>query len=281
VPVYPSFLQMRKYELMAISNRLQELGIKRIRRLGHSMEFEHIREYVVGDDIRTLNWKATARKGSYMVNEYVEEKSQPVYCVIDKGRQMKMPFEGLSLLDYAINATLVVSNIAMYKQDKAGVITFSEKIGTLLPADRKPAQMHAILELLYKQKTRYLESNYEALYANINRKIKQRSLILLFTNFETLSSMQRVLPYLRNIARGHLLVVIFFENTELRSLLDRRVKNTEDVYIKTIAEKYAYERRQIIKELQMHGIHSMLTTPANLTVNTLNKYLEIKARGML
>jgi uncharacterized protein (DUF58 family) len=245
------------------------------------MEFEQIRDYVVGDDIRTINWKATARKGNYMVNEFVEEKSQPVYCVIDKGRAMKMPFNGLSLLDYAINATLVVSSIAIYKQDKAGLITISEKMGAMLKADRKAGQMHAMLELLYRQKTRYLEANYETLYANINRKVNQRSLMLLFTNFESLNAMRRVLPYLRNIAKDHLLVVVFFENTEIKTLLDRRVKNTEDVYIKTIAEKFAYEKRQIVKELQMHGIHSLLTPPDMLTVNTLNKYLEIKARGML
>lgn len=282
VPVYPSYLQMRKYELLAISNRLNEVGIKKVRRLGHSMEFEQIRDYVVGDDIRTINWKATARRGgNLMVNQYIEERSQPVYSVIDKGRVMKMPFEGLTLLDYAINASLVLSNIAIYKQDKAGIITFSERMGALLPANNRPTQMHAILELLYKQKTRYLESNFEVLYANLRRKVNQRSLILLYTNFETLGSMRRQLPYLRRIARDHLLVVVFFENTELRQVLDSEAKTVERVYQKTIAEKLAYEKRQIVKELHVHGIHSILTPPSLLTVNTLNKYLELKARGMI
>ena len=117
VPVYPSYIQMRKYQLMAISNRLTEAGVKKVRKLGHSMEFEQVKEYVTGDDYRTLNWKATARKGQLMVNNFTDEKSQQVYCIIDKGRVMKMPFEGMSLLDYAINAALVLSNVALLKQD--------------------------------------------------------------------------------------------------------------------------------------------------------------------
>lgn len=279
VAVYPSFLQMRQYELMAISNRLTELGIKRIRRLGHSMEFEQIRQYVQGDDIRTLNWKATSRRNDLMVNAFQEERSQAVYCLIDKGRVMKSPFEGLSLLDYAINATLVLSNIALLKQDRAGLVTFSEVIGQVLPAERKTGQMQRILETLYKQKTRYLESDYETLYACIKTQIRQRSLLLLFTNFETLNAMQRQLPFLRRLAKAHLLIVVFFENTETLNLLKTPSENTEAIYMKTIAERFYYEKHRIVKELEKYGIQSILTSPQDLNANTVNKYLELKARG--
>jgi uncharacterized protein (DUF58 family) len=278
LPVYPSFLQMRKYELMAISNRLSEFGIKKIRRLGHSLEFEQIKNYVPGDDYRTINWKATARHGSLMTNMYTDEKSQHVYCVIDKSRAMKMPFEGLSLLDYAINASLVLSNVALLKEDKAGLITIGEKLGSVLPADRKPVQMNKILEVLYKEKTRYLETNMELLYATIRRVLKQRSLIVFFTNFESFSSLERQLPYLKRISRFHLLLVVFFENTELQKLSEEPAENVEDIYIKTIAEKFAYDKKLIVKELTKYGIQSILSTPQNLTVNTINKYLELKAK---
>lgn len=281
VPVYPSFLQMREYELMAISNRLTELGVKRIRKIGQSQEFEQIRQYVQGDEIRTINWKATARRNELMVNAYQDEKSQNIYCLIDKGRVMKMPFEGLSLLDYAINASLVLSNIALYKQDKAGLMTFSDKVGQTLQADKKSGQLSKILDILYKQKTRYLETDYESLYIHTKAHIRQRSLLILFTNFETLSSMRRQLPYFRQIAKNHLLIVVFFENTELRSLLNSEASNTEAIYLKTIAEKYFYEKQQIVRELSQYGIQSLLTAPQNLTVNTVNKYLEMKARGMI
>lgn len=286
VAVYPSYLQMRQYELLAATNRLNEVGVKRIRRLGHSMEFEQVRPYATGDDVRTINWKATSRRSdvqgaSLMINAYQDERSQPVYCLIDKGRVMQSPFDGLTLLDYAINASLVLSNIALLKQDRAGILTFSNQVGQLLPADRRTGHMLRILELLYRQKTRFLETDYESLYASVRTHIRQRSLLLLFTNFETVNAMHRQLPYLRRLAKDHLLLVIFFENTELRSLLDQPATDTEQIYLKTIGEKFTFEKKQIVKELAQYGIQTILTTPQNLTANTVNKYLELKARGMI
>ena len=278
LPVYPSFLQMRKYELMAISNNLTDVGIKKIRRLGHSMEFEQVKNYVQGDDYRTINWKATARHGSLMTNSYIDEKSQHVYCIIDKSRAMKMPFEGLSLLDYAINASLVLLNVALLKEDKAGLITIAEKVGSVLAADKRPTQINKILEVLYKEKTRYLETNMELLYTTVRQVIKQRSLVVFFTNYESLSSLQRQLPYLRRIAKFHLLLVVFFENTELKKISEKPAGDVEGIYIKTIAEKFAYDKKLIAKELAKYSIQSILSTPQNLTINTINRYLEIKAR---
>ncbi len=281
VAVYPSYIQMNRYELMAISNRLHELGVKKIRRMGHNIEFEQIRQYVLGDDYRTINWKATARKGDLMVNQYQDEKSQEVYSIIDKGRVMKMPFNHMSLLDYAINATLVISNIAIKKGDKAGMITFSNSIDSIIPAGNRGRQMQDIIDRLYKESTQFLESDYEKLYVTVRRKLNRRSLILLYTNFETLSALKRQLPYLRRIAHQHLLVVIFFENTELQHIIHTPTSTVEKVYQKTIAEKFVFEKKLIVKELQSHGIYSILTPPEMLTVNTINKYLELKSRGLI
>ncbi|AEV98362.1 cell division protein FtsB [Niastella koreensis] len=279
VKVLPSYLPLRQFELMAHSNNLAEAGSRKIRKIGHSLEFEQIKEYVTGDDIRSINWKATARRGGQlMVNNYTDERSQSIYCIIDKGRVMKMPFEGMTLLDYAINATLVLSRVALIKQDRAGLVTFAENIGHFLPADRKASQMGHILETLYNQQTKFLESDFEKLYAHLRNRISQRSLIVLFTNFESLSGLQRQLPYIRHIARNHLVLVVFFENTELRQLTDEPANDIETLYTKTIAEKFVYEKRLIVKELQQHGIFTILTAPQNLTINTVNKYLELKAR---
>jgi uncharacterized protein (DUF58 family) len=281
VPVYPSYIQMRKYELLAISNRLTEAGIKKIRRIGQNMEFELIKEYVSGDDFRTINWKATARKNHLMVNHFQDERSQQVYSLIDKGRVMQMPFNGLSLLDYAINASLVISNIAIKKSDKAGLLTFQNKIGSMVVASRQSKQMANIMEVLYNQKTAYRESDFFTLYSHIRRKITQRSLLLLFTNFESIYGLQRQLPYLKSLNSQHLLVVIFFENTEMKSLLSQPAGNLREVYYKAIAEKFSFDKKLIVKELLRHGIQALLTTPEDLTVNTINKYLELKARGMI
>ena len=281
VPVYPSFLQLRKYDLMAFTNKLFEYGIKRIRRIGHTMEFEQIKDYVLGDDIRNINWKATAKKGGLMVNQYQDERSQPIYSIIDKGRVMKMPFNGLSLLDYAINATLVISHIALKKQDKAGMFAFNRKIENRVAAERRSAQMNLILETLYNLETNFVESDYSRLYADIKRSITQRSLLLLYTNFETLDALVRQLPYLQAMAKQHLLVVIFFENTELIKFTEEKAGTVQQIFEKTIAEKFIYEKKLIVNELRKYGIQTILTKPEHLTVNTINKYLEIKARGLI
>ena len=281
VPAYPSFHQLKRYQLMAVSNRLNETGSRRLRKSGSSMEFEQIKEYVHGDDNRNVNWKATARKGDLMVNTYKKKKSQHIYCLIDKGRNMKMPFEGMTLLDYAINASLVLTNVALLKHDKAGLLTFASQPDTFLPADRKGIQMEMILENLYRQQTHFSETDFEALYTHIRGKIKNRALLILFTNFESIPGFQRQLPYLRKIARHHLLLVVFFENTEVKALREKPAENLEDIYIKTIADKFAFEKRLIVKELQQHGILSILTTPQQVSVNTINKYIELKARQAL
>lgn len=277
-PVYPAFRQLHKYELISHTTLAHEGGTTRMRKIGQSMEFEQIKEYVAGDDIRTLNWKASARKGSLMVNNFMEERSQQVYCIIDKGRLMKMPFDGLTLLDHAINSTLVLSNVCLKKQDRVGLITFSNAMGSMLAADRKPVQSENILQLLYKQETDFLESDFEMLYQQIRNKIKHRSLLILFTNFESLSGLNRQVDYLRSIAKHHLLLVVFFENIELEKITNVPAKNVEEIYIKTIAEKFSFEKRLIAKELKKYGILSILSSPQKLTVNTINKYLELKTR---
>ncbi|MDF2380841.1 DUF58 domain-containing protein [Nostoc ellipsosporum NOK] len=281
VKVYPSYMQMRRYQLLAASNKLQEAGVKRVRRIGHSMEYEQIKEYVRGDDYRTINWKATSRRGDLMVNSYEDERSQQIYCLINKGRVMKMPFENMSLLDYAVNASLVLSNVALVRQDKAGLVTFAENLDAWVAADKKPTQMNRILEVLYRQQTRFLEADYEKLYSHIRHRITNRSLLVLFTNFESPESLQRALPALRKIAHYHLLLVVFFENTELTAVSQHKAKTIEDIYIKTIADKFAYEKRLMVKELRNNGILAILSTPENLTIDAINKYVELKNRSSI
>ncbi len=278
VKVYPSYLQMRHYELYSFHHKLNEIGVHRKRVIGHSMEFDHIKEYTRGDDVRTLNWKATARRGNLMVNNFTEEKSQQVYCVIDKGRNMKMPFNGLTLLDYAINATLVFSNVALHKGDKAGLVTFTGPDAEILPASNKKVQLNKILDMLYAQRTEWMESDYERLGVQLRASFSQRSLLILFTNFESASGLQRQLPYLRQLARYHLLLVVFFENTEIKKLNEEQAATVEDIYIQVIAQKFAHEKKQIVRELAQHGIMSLLSTPEHLTVDVVNKYLELKSR---
>ena len=279
--VYPSYMQMKKYEFLAMSNRLSEFGMKKIRKIGHTMEFEQIKTYVNGDDVRTINWKSTAKKGAIMVNQYQDEKSQPIYSLIDIGRVMKMPFEELKLLDYAINSTLAFSNIALRKNDKVGMLTFSRKVENVVVASNKKTNLAVLNEVLYKINTDYSDSDYGLLYGMIKRKVTQRSLLILYTNFEHISGLERQIPYLKLIAKQHVLLTVFFENTELEELISEDAENLETIYEKTIAQKFFYEKKLIVKELEKHGVYAILTKPKNLSVNVINKYLEFKSKGLI
>lgn len=281
IKVYPSYLMLHRYELLAISDRLTDIGVKKIRRVGHNTEYEQIRDYVKGDDYRTINWRATARRSRLMVNVYQDERSQQVFSVIDKGRVMQQAFNGMTLLDYSINAALVLSYVAVSKEDKAGLITFNDKFDTYLPASRRSGQMQRMLESLYAQETTYGETDYSALVANLNMHLSKRSLLVLYTNFSGKAALERQLPYLRQLNGHHRLLVVFFEDKELKDYITSRPINTEDYYRHVIAEKFVNEQRLVVSVLKQNGILSLLTTPGNLSVDVINKYLEIKTRQLI
>jgi uncharacterized protein (DUF58 family) len=281
IAVYPSIIQLSRQELIALNHPLFTQGENKNKKIGRSYEFDQIKIYVPGDDTRNINWKATSTQNEIMVNHYEDERSQQIYSIIDKSRVMKMPFNGLTLVDYAINSTLAFSNIVLKKQDKAGLISFSKKIDTSLKADRGARHLKKIMYALYKEKYDFSEANYEALYTNIRRTISNRSLLFLYTNFESIYALERNISILRMINRYHLLVVVFFENTELEAYSKTTSKAVIDIYQQTIAKKFILEKNQIVKELNKHGIQAIKCTPENLSANTINKYLELKSRGVI
>ena len=295
VKVYPSYLMLRQYELLAMSSQLTEMGIKRIRRIGHNTDFEQIKNYVQGDDYRVINWRATARRHELMVNVYQEERSQQVYSIIDKGRMMQQSFttdgaaraaasataepqQSMTLLDYAINASLVLSFVAVNKQDRAGLITFSDHFDTFLPASRQGGSMHTMQEMLYAEQTDFRESDFSALLTGITRHVSHRSLLVLFTSFPSMTALRRQLGYLRQIGQRHRLLVVFFEDDELRQKLSTKPRTTEDYYQHVVTEGFLHEQHLVVRTLRQYGIQSLLTSPRHLSVGVINKYLEIKSR---
>ena len=281
VKVYPSYLMLNQYELLAAHHNLTELGIKRVRRLGHHTEFEHIKEYVRGDDYRTINWKASARRHQIMVNTYQDERSQQVYSVIDKGRIMQSAFRGMTLLDYAINASLVLSYVALRREDKVGLATFSNHFETFLPASQQAGQMQQLLESLYRQATDFGESDYSALSVHLNKHITKRSLLILYTNFDSVVGMERQLEALKFLSNRHVVLAVFFENASLTAFAERKPRHLSDYFDQTLADKFIAEKQHVVNLLQRHGIYALLTAPERLSVDVINRYLEMKARHVI
>lgn len=281
VPVFPSVIQMKNFELNAVTSISNYQGVKKIRKIGHSYEFEQIKQYIPGDDPRSINWNASSRSSELMVNQYEDERSQPIYCLIDKSRTMRMPFNGLSLLDYAINTSLVISNIVLRKHDRAGLLTFSNKLGNFIKAERHGKQLNKILQCLYNEKATWPEADYELLYSAARNFIKGRSLLFLFTNFESVYALERVLPLLRKLNKLHLVVVMYFEDSELKKFCKQNCEDLVDIYHQTAAKELVSHKSRIEQTFQMHGIQCIKTKPENLSLDAVNKYLELKARGYI
>lgn len=281
VAVYPSYQMLNRYEFLAISNHLTDMGIKRIRKAGNQTEFEEIKDYVRGDDYRRINWKASARRHQLMVNVYRDERSQQIISVIDKGRVMQQSFRGMTLLDYSINAALVLSYVAIRRDDKAGLMTFADQMDSVVAPSRKAGQMQTLLESLYAQQTEFGETDFSQLCVGVRKNLSKRSLLVLYTNFSGMNAMRRQLPYLRQLAGWHRLLVVFFADDELEEYAVSPKKSTEEYYQHVIARKFIAEKRAIVSTLQRQGISCLLTAPGQLSVDVINKYLELKRDGAL
>jgi uncharacterized protein (DUF58 family) len=278
--VYPSIIEMRRAELAAFSSHGRN-GVHRQRQLGHTMEFEKVSAYASGDDVRTINWKATARRGTLMVNQYQEERSQDIYAVLDLGRSVRFAHDGMTMLDHAVNASLAFANVALQKHDRVGLITYDAHNASCLPAASGMRHLSAIMRHLYDVSTDFEQSDDERLVDFVRRRIPNRSLLMLFTNIESVDAAQRRIPAFRLLARSHLLVVNFFDNADIRTLVAEPPSTTEAIYRQTIARGMLMEKNEIRSDLRRAGITSVLSAPNLLSVSAINAYLDLKARGAL
>ncbi|MEO1448520.1 MAG: DUF58 domain-containing protein [Bacteroidota bacterium] len=275
VPTYPAFRRLRQYALMGTSNRQEATGSRH--RLGtQRQEFEHIKAYVLGDDVRTLNWKATARQRRLMVNQYRDARAQSVYCFIDQSQMMEQTWEEISLLDHAINATVMIAHVALSRQDRVGVATFDAKIGLWLPLQHRKAQVQRILDHLYKVEPSEGVADFERLYATIRKKVPQRSTLILFTHFPTRDFMQRQLPALQRIAMHHQLLVVCFEPMEIHEILAREPEGAQGLRIQTLARQRLRDHHALMHEMRRRGMHVLSSRPDELRLTTLNRYLGLR-----
>lgn len=275
---YPSFQQFSDMRLRA---RPETPSQNDLRRIGQSLEFEQIKEYAPGDDHRHLNWKATARRGQLMLNQYQDERSQDIYCAIDMGRTMKMPFHGRTLLDYAINAALALTRTVIATHDKAGILAFAHQQSEFLAPAKDWRQFGKINEFLYKLDTGFLESDFEYLYKFMRANIRRRSLIILFTNFDSENALKRNFRYIKDMARHHLLVVVFFEDSQARERVETEAPDITAIYDRAVNFDRIHKNRLLARELRNAGIRTVLSPPEKLSVQVINEYIGIKKQQIL
>ena len=280
IDVYPNFKHLDHVELAAISTTQYDGEKRQLRTIGQT-DFEHIRDYVAGDEYRHINWKATARTGRLQTNTYQEQRAQNVMCLIDKSRTMQRTFNNIALLDHAINSTLALSYCVLKHHDMAGTLTFDAKIDTMVPPSQKKNQLKLILRSLYDQRVTYSESDFSPLPTRLDKSLHSRSLVVLFTDFNTLNQMRRQLPYFKMIARKHCLLIVFFRDTEVEELANITPSNDKEYKQQALAENFILQQQTIAAELRQNGIYSVHTTVKDMPVNTVRTYLTMKQQGII
>lgn len=285
VDVYPAFSRLREKDEQVRSKQVLSTGSHKRQMPANQTEFRDIREYVVGDDIRTINWKATARTGNTMVNEYEDERSQHIINVIDCGSSMQRTFNSLSLQDHAINASLLISYSALEKEsDCVGMCSYSPKSISFLPARAGKMQFNSIMQQLYTLNTEYGESEIEQLCIILDRNVKRRSLVFLYTEIPTMSALERQLQFFKRISMRNCLVVVNCLDKELENVSERHFKGNMKAAIhsqcveRTLAKDMVNQKQLIADTLQQNGIYCLSIYPESLSFGVLKKYLELKSK---
>ncbi|MBF8983191.1 DUF58 domain-containing protein [Lutibacter sp. B2] len=276
--VYPNLKDLRKYRLALYNSKVHNMGQKPFKMFGSGAEFESLREYVAGDEYRTINWKATARENKPIVNQYEPEKNQHVYALIDTGRAMSHSVRGYKKLDVAINTGLLLADIVNQNGDQSGIMVFNTNVEKLIMPGKGNVHRNSMMEALYHVEDTNLTSNYEEAFYHLKRKERRRSLICLFTDFNTVEEaedMMRVLPIL---SKNNIVMLIMMENEKTKKIAKMWANSEEEVFNKGVALEMLRERKHIINTLNKKGIMCMECPPEKLAMNVINGYLQIKNR---
>lgn len=279
--VYPNMKNLKKYRLNISNNPMLKQGQRNIKILGRGTSFESLREYSLGDEYRKINWKATAREGKPIVNQYEPEKNQHVHMLIDTGRPMSYTVRGYRKLDLVVNTALVLSDIVNQNGDQSGLLLFNTEVDDMLMPGKGAVHRNKMLDKLYHIDYTSQTSNYEDAFYYFKRKERHRSIVFLFTDFETLEEAENMLRVLPVISKNNLLIIMLIKNESLGDIGDIHVKNKEDMFNKGVALELLNERKRIISLLNRRGIMCIEVEAEKLELSAVNKYIQVKNRSFM
>ena len=281
VRVYPDITAVRSYALLARKGSLLEMGVRQARLAGAGMEFESLREYRPGDDYRDIDWKATARRGDPVVRQFEVERSQTIVIALDAGRLMTPAAGGLSKLDRAANAALLLAYLAVANGDLVGLVVFGRDVEAFLPPRKGHRQFLAILEALYAVEARVEEPDYERALRFLAAKLTKRSLVVLFTDVLGTEPSRRLLRVLSSITAKHLPLVLTQRDRAIEARARAAARTESDAFAAAVAEDILRDKAAALGVLSAAGALALDVDPNELSVAAVNRYLEIKARGRL
>lgn len=281
VKVYPDIREAKKNELYAHRNRRPEPGLRRMKVRGQGREFESMREFVIGDEIRHISWPATARRGKLITRQYTIERSQNVVVLLDTGRLMTARIGKLSKLDHAINATLSIAYVAATGGDNVGLVVFSRKVINYLPPRRGHDQMNRVMEALYNVEAQMIEPSYARAFNFFSANCHRRSLVVILTDLVDRDASAELLAHTSKLIPRHLPLIVTIGDTDLRELIRTRPQNPADVYRQSVAEEILRQREEALSRIRHAGGLALDVPAGRLSLELVNKYLEVKERGAL
>ncbi|MEK7829613.1 MAG: DUF58 domain-containing protein [Acidobacteriota bacterium] len=279
VKVYPNINEAKRYEIHAQRNR--QLGLRRSRVRGQGREFESLRDYVIGDELRHISWTATARRGKLTTRQYQVERNQNIMVMIDAGRLMTSRIEHLSKLDHAINAALAIGYVATSGGDNIGLLVFNRQVVSYLPPQRRHSQLAAMTEALYNIKAQMIEPSYARAFQYLSQNCKRRSLVVILTDLVDRDASAELLAYTAALLPRHLPLIVTIGDNDLRALVATEPKAVADVYKQSVAEELLQQREEALARITELGGLALDVQAGQLSFQLVNKYLEVKERGLL
>ncbi|MDB4810005.1 DUF58 domain-containing protein [bacterium] len=279
--VYPNLKQLSDYAILAKSDRLSLIGVQKKRRIGQDSEFERLRDYARDDNYRHIDWRSTARRGKLTVKQFQSEQSQRVIFLLDCGRMMVNQKDGFSLLDHALNATLMMSHVALSQGDSVGMLCFSDEIHSYIPPRSGKSQMNRLIHAGFDQFPRLVESRYDQAFLYLSNHCKRRSMVVLETNVIDEVNAASVVDYLSNLQGPHLPVGVLLRDRVMFDAAENSEEGDFEMYRAAAAADILLWRDQVLKDLTHRGVLVIDAFPDQLTASLVNQYLEIKAKHLL
>lgn len=279
--VAPSVASVRRFRLLALQHRLHEAGVRVLRRRGEGRSFAGLREYVVGDDPRHLDWKATARRRKLITREYTVEQSQTVFTLIDAGRSMTQLAGTFTRFEHALSAALVLTDVAASGGDRVGALVFDDEVRAFVPAQRGTAALRTLRDALIPVQATMTEPDYAAAFRFLATRQRRRALIVFFTDVVDVRASRSLFAHVVRSAARHLVVVVALRNDAVFAAADAPAGTEAGLYTRAAAEELIVARSEAIERMRRAGVVVLDVSPQAMTAAVVNRYLEIKARGAL
>jgi uncharacterized protein (DUF58 family) len=286
VVVYPPLVSVRLRASVAEALRRREAGMKAVRRLGEGRLFESLREWVPGDDLRHIDWKATARRAKVITRQYEAERRQQVLLVLDTGRLMTAEVAGpggggLSRLDYAVQAALELAYAAAQHDDNVGIMTFADGVQHFVAPERGRAGVHGVMDVLAEVQAKLVEPDYPGAFRYLAARNRKRALTVLFTDVIDRFASDALVANVATLRPRHLPLAVTLRNAELDRAAMQRPVTPRDAYRKAAAEELLHAREEALGHMRRAGVLVIDVTPERAAQAVVAKYLDLKRRGTL